>query len=53
MRDDPSLPNLGPGHIEGCTMRAVYSGADDAPPMLIVVSCADGCPHQSVELTLG
>jgi hypothetical protein len=50
MHDDHSLPNLNPGHIEGCRMHAVYSGAEDTPPVLIVVTCGEGCPHLSLEL---
>ena len=50
MPDNDSLPNLNPGHIDGCTTQAVYSRVDDTPPVLIVATCEDGCPHQSVEL---
>jgi len=53
MDDDDSLPNLNPGHIEGCTMQAVYSDAEDTPPVLLVMTCGDGCPHLSVELDRG
>jgi hypothetical protein len=45
-----SLPNLNPGHLEGCRTRAVYSGGEDAPPVLLVATCDEGCPHLSVEL---
>jgi hypothetical protein len=50
MPDDGSLPNLNPGHVDGCTTQAVYSDVEDTPPALIVATCEDGCPHQSVEL---
>jgi hypothetical protein len=50
MPDNGSLPNLDPGHIDGCTTRAVYSEVEDTPPVMIVMTCAEGCPHQSVEL---
>ena len=50
MPENQTLPNLDPGHLAGCTTQAVYPKTRDVPPMLIVVTCADGCPHQSVEL---
>ena len=50
MPNKHSLPNLNPGHLDGCTTQAVYSHVEDTPPVLIVATCEDGCPHQSVEL---
>jgi len=44
------LPNLNPGHLDGCTTEAVYSGTEDTPPVLIVARCREGCPHRSLEL---
>lgn len=45
-----ALPNLNHGHLDGCVTHAVYSDAADTPPVLIVETCANGCPHQSIEL---
>ena len=53
MPDDAPLPNLNFGHIDGCTMQAAYSGVADTPPVLIVATCEDGCPHLSLELDRG
>lgn len=43
------LPNLSPGHVDGCMTKAVYSD-EDSPPVLIIESCVDGCPCQLIEL---
>ena len=42
--DDHPLPNLNPGHLAGCTTRAVYSGVEGTPPVLLVAKCQDGLP---------
>jgi hypothetical protein len=44
------LPNLNAGHLAGCITEAVYSGVENTPPVLIVASCQEGCPHLTLEL---
>lgn len=43
------LPNISPGHVEGCTTQAVFSDPDSLP-VLVVVACVEGCPHLTIEL---
>lgn len=49
---DTALPNLNPGHTDRCTMTLVYADPD-APPTLVVVRCAEGCPHTMLVLEEG
>jgi hypothetical protein len=44
-----SQPNLTSGHLDGCTVREVCAGPDE-PPSVVVVACAEGCPHLTIRL---